>query len=323
MVSGSPDVAVIGAGIVGVSVAEELAAAGASVAVYEATAVAAAASGRNSGVVQYPLDPVLEELHLGTLDCYRRLSEEERGAFRMDTEPSGLMLVGRDAARLRLMTDELAATHPHLRPEFVAAGEVTRLERAIAEDVAACRLAVGYPVAPASATRAIAARAERAGARFVIGEDARPRFDRGRASGVVLGDRFEAAGSVVVAAGPWSPEVIDPTGLWRPIRRLWGVVVEVDLEDPPGHVLEEAGVDIEPGAQPVEVGGQWRARTSAWSRRAGSAHSVRRSCPMSRIAMQSCPGWSPTARPSCRRWLPRRWVPRARAPDRCRSTAAR
>ena len=254
MVSGSPDVAVIGAGIVGVSVAEELAAAGASVAVYEATAVAAAASGRNSGVVQYPLDPVLEELHLGTLDCYRRLSEEERGTFRMDTEPSGLMLVGRDAARLRLMTDELAATHPHLRPEFVAAGEVTRLERAIAEDVAACRLAVGYPVAPASATRAIAARAERAGARFVIGEDARPRFDRGRASGVVLGDRFEAAGSVVVAAGPWSPEVIDPTGLWRPIRRLWGVVVEVDLEDPPGHVLEEAGVDIEPGAQPVEVG---------------------------------------------------------------------
>jgi glycine/D-amino acid oxidase-like deaminating enzyme len=248
------DVAVIGAGIVGVSVAEELAAAGASVAVYEATEIAAAASGRNSGVVQYPLDPVLEELHLGTFERYRQLAIEEPDAFRMGAEPSGLMLVGRDAGRLRAMTDELAATHPHLRPEFVAPGEVTRLEPAIAEAVGACRLHVGYPVAPASATRAIGRRAERAGARIVIGETARPRFERGRATGVEVGDRFEAAGSVVVAAGPWSPEVIDPSGAWSPIRRLWGVVVQIELAEPPGHVLEEAGVDIEPGAVPVEVG---------------------------------------------------------------------
>jgi glycine oxidase len=254
MASGGVDVAVVGAGIVGVSVAEELAAAGATVTVYEATDIAAAASGRNSGVVQYPLDPVLEELHLGTFERYRRLANEEPDTFRMGSEPSGLMLVGRDAGRLRAMTDELSATHPHLRPEFVAPGEVTRVEPAIAKDVGACRLHVGYPVAPASATRAIARRAERAGMRIVIGESARPRLERGRATGVEISGRFEAAGSVVVAAGPWSPEVIDPSGDWRPIRRLWGVVVQVDLTDPPGHVLEEAGVDIEPGAAPVEVG---------------------------------------------------------------------
>jgi glycine/D-amino acid oxidase-like deaminating enzyme len=254
MDAGSPDVAVIGAGIVGVSVAEELARAGASVTVYEATAIAAAASGRNSGVVQYPLDPVLEDLHRGTLERYRRLADEEAGSFRMGAEPSGLMLVGRDAGRLRAMTDELATTHPHLQPSFLAPGQVTRLEPAITEEVGACRLAVGYPVAPASATRAIADRAERTGARIVIGKAARPRFEGARATGVLIGDRFEAAGSVVVAAGPWSPEVVDPSGTWRPIRRLWGVVVQVALEDPPGHVLEEAGVDIEPGGEPVEVG---------------------------------------------------------------------
>jgi len=248
------DVAVIGAGIIGVSVAEELAAAGASVAVYEATEIAAAASGRNSGVVQYPLDPVLEELHLGTLERYRRLADEEPDAFRMGSQPSGLMLVGRDAARLRAMADELASTHPHLRSEFVPPGDVTRLEPAIADDVGACRLHVGYPVAPASATRAIAGRAERAGARVAIGEAARPRFEARRAVGVEVGGQFEAAGSVVVAAGPWSPEVIDRSGTWRPIRRLWGVVVEVALASPPAHVLEEAGVDIEPGTGPVEVG---------------------------------------------------------------------
>jgi glycine/D-amino acid oxidase-like deaminating enzyme len=254
MSSGSPDVAVIGAGIIGVSVAEELASAGASVTVYEASAVAAAASGRNSGVVQYPLDPVLEELHRGSLERYRRLADEEPEIFRMAATPNGLLLVGRDVARLRAMTDELAATHPQLRAELVPPGDLTRRESAIAEDIAACRLDMGYPVAPASATRAIAARAERAGARFEIGEPARLRVDDERATGVAVGDRFEAAGAVVVAAGPWSPEVVDPSGTWRPIRRMWGVVVQVDLPDPPVHVLEEAGVDIEPGAAPVAVG---------------------------------------------------------------------
>ena len=47
--------------------------------------------------------------------------------------------------------------------------------------------------------------------------------------------------------GPWSPELIDPTGAWRPIKPLWGVVVEVDLANPPGHVLEEVGIDVEGG----------------------------------------------------------------------------
>ena len=254
MASASPDVAVIGAGIIGVSIAEELALAGASVTAYEATSIAAAASGRNSGVVQYPLDPVLEDLHLGTLERYRRLADQEPETFQLGARASGLMLVGRDVARLRAMTDDLARTHPHLRAELVPSGEVTRLEPAIAGDIAACRLDVGYPVAPASATRAIAARAERAGARFEIGEPVAPRVEDGRATGVVVGDRIEAAGAVVVAAGPWSPEVVDPSGTWRPIRRLWGVVVQVELANPPGHVLEEAGVDIEPGAAPVAVG---------------------------------------------------------------------
>jgi glycine/D-amino acid oxidase-like deaminating enzyme len=48
---------------------------------------------------------------------------------------------------------------------------------------------------------------------------------------------------VLVAAGPWSPEVIDPTRAWQPIVPVWGVVVEVELDDPPRHVLEAIGVE--------------------------------------------------------------------------------
>lgn len=247
MTGAAPDVAVIGAGIVGVSVAEHLAAAGASVRVFEAHAVAAAASGRNSGVVQHPFDPVLAMLHLGTLERYRRLAEEEPKLFELPAEPSGLLLVSRDPTELRAMAGEYAKTHRQFRPEFLPQGEVTRLEPAVAEDVAACRLAIGYPVAPASATHAIAARARELGVRFQIGRPARLRIHGGRVAGVRAGDRFEAAGAVVVAAGPWSPELIDPTGAWRPIQPLWGVVVEVDLANPPGHVLEEVGIDVEGG----------------------------------------------------------------------------
>jgi glycine/D-amino acid oxidase-like deaminating enzyme len=243
----APDVAVIGAGIVGVSVAERLAAAGASVRVFEAAGVAAAASGRNSGVVQHPFDPVLAELHRGTLERYRRLTEEEPKLFQLPEEPAGLLLVSRDPTRLRAMAGDYAQTHPQFRPEFLAPGEVTRLEPAVAEDVAACRLALGYPVAPASATHALAARARDLGVRFQIGRPARLRTAGARVTGVMAGDRFEAAGAVVVAAGPWSPELIDPSGAWRPIQPLWGVVVDIDLADPPRHVLEEVGIDVEGG----------------------------------------------------------------------------
>jgi glycine/D-amino acid oxidase-like deaminating enzyme len=56
------------------------------------------------------------------------------------------------------------------------------------------------------------------------------------------------AGAVVVAAGPWTPAIVDPSGRWCPIRPVWGVVAEVDLASPPRHVLEEAEIDatIEP-----------------------------------------------------------------------------
>jgi len=48
---------------------------------------------------------------------------------------------------------------------------------------------------------------------------------------------------VLVAAGPWTPALIDPDGDWRPIAPVWGVVADVMLERPPAHSVEEAGVE--------------------------------------------------------------------------------
>jgi glycine/D-amino acid oxidase-like deaminating enzyme len=94
-----------------------------------------------------------------------------------------------------------------------------------------------------SATRAFARRAYAAGARFHEGETAWPWVAAGRARGVLSAGVRRPAGAVLVAAGPWTPELVDTTRTWQPIVPVWGVVAEVDLPDPPRHVLEEAGVE--------------------------------------------------------------------------------
>ncbi|HYH92340.1 MAG TPA: FAD-dependent oxidoreductase [Candidatus Saccharimonadales bacterium] len=246
------DTIVIGGGIVGVSVAAHLAERGQRVRLFERTALAAAASGRNSGVVQHPFDPVLVALYLETVECYRALEARTGGAFALPAEPVGLLSVGHDPTAIEAMTVSLAASHPRLQPTFLGPGQATALEPSVAPDVAACRLDIGYPVAPAAATLATAGRAADLGVSITIGADVRPWFDGGRVAGVESTDgQRHAAKDVVVAAGPWTPALVDPGGTWRPIRPLWGVVVPVTLAGPPRHVLEEADIDIEPGDDSV------------------------------------------------------------------------
>src|SRR4029079_17184669 len=80
----SPDVAVIGGGIVGTAAAAFLAEGGARVTLYEREALAAGASGRNSGVVQHPFDPAMVPLYFETVELYRRLADEvPQAGFRL------------------------------------------------------------------------------------------------------------------------------------------------------------------------------------------------------------------------------------------------
>ncbi len=247
----APDVVVIGGGIVGVSCAAHLAASGRRVVLLERAGIAAGASGRNSGVVQHPFDPVLVELHLETLALYRALAANGVEDFTLPDEPAGLLMVTHDPDVARALAGALAETHPDLSATFLAPAEARAVEPALAADVAACRLAIGYPVAPGAATHAYAAWATRLGVDIRVGETARPWLGSGRVAGVELEDgRRLAADHVVVAAGPWTPNVIDPSGAWRPIRSSWGVVVGVTMARPPAHVLEEAEIDIEPEREP-------------------------------------------------------------------------
>jgi glycine/D-amino acid oxidase-like deaminating enzyme len=198
--------------------------------------------------VQQPFDPVLAALYRDSVELYRGLAEARDTGFEWPSEPAGLLLVIGDDEGARRIAGSIATTHAELQPTHLGPGEVTALEPAIARDVAACRLSIGYPIGPRRATAAWAAFAARSGVQLVVGSEARPILAGDRVRGVALDDgRKIAAPDVVVAAGPWTPAIVDPGGRWQPIRPVWGVVVDVRLTAPPRHVLEEAEIEIEPG----------------------------------------------------------------------------
>lgn len=251
----SADVAIVGGGIVGTATATFLAQAGVRVTLYERSAIAAGASGRNSGVIQQPHDPVLAALYHESLGAYRALDAASDGALALDSEPVGLLHVGRDIGVVEAIADAWRIADPLTRPAVLVDEDLRRLEPALAPDLVACRVDIGYPVAPAAATFAFAAAAERAGATIRIGEAVRPAIRDGAAVGVEVGGVVHPAGVVVIAAGPWAPALVDPDGEWQPIRPIWGVVAQVALAGAPRHVMEEAGIDIEPDGGGDDIAG--------------------------------------------------------------------
>lgn len=217
---------------------------GAQATLFEATALGAGASGRNLGALQHPFDPVLAPLFHDSLDRYRSLAAEQVG-FSLPPGPAGLLLLNADPDAAAAQAGRLEDRVPELRPRFLDVGEVGELEPSLRPGFAACRLETGYPIPPASATAAWARLAERRGAALRIGVPATPWIEAGRVMGVRLSDGTTvAADRVLLAAGPWTPALADPSGRWQPISRTWGVTVQVDLgAAAPGHIVEEDEVD--------------------------------------------------------------------------------
>jgi glycine oxidase len=228
-------VAVVGGGIVGTSLAALLAEAGASVRLYEREAIAAAASGRNSGVLQHPLDEALVSVHERSLALYEGLGH----GFAHPAQACGVLVLGEDPEPLRRESGELAARFPEVRPEWLEGADLRAAEPGIAEGLYAFRLETGRPVPPASATRAWAERARAAGAELRIGVAVEAvEIASGRATGVRTAAGVEAAGVVALAAGPWTAGLAPAR-----VAPLWGVNVEVRLPQPPRHVLEQGGIE--------------------------------------------------------------------------------
>jgi glycine/D-amino acid oxidase-like deaminating enzyme len=236
----APDVAVIGGGILGLATAAFLAEAGARVRLFERTELAAGASGRNSGVLQHPLDERVAPLFEESLRHYAQLGEQH--GFPFPAEPVGTLVCSEAEPALAAQHASLAERFPELEPTWLDAADLLRAEPGIGPGLVAYRLNDARPVPPAAAASAFADRATRAGARISEGTPALVAVEGDRVTGVRTPGGQEAAGAVVVAAGPWSPEVA-PAGAAPAVSALWGVVAEVRMPALPRHVVEEAGVD--------------------------------------------------------------------------------
>ncbi len=222
----------------GCAAAAFLAEAGLSVALFERDELAGAASGRNSGSIQHPFDAVLAELHFESLRHYAELE-----GFDLPGTPAGVLMLATEPSALEHPAAEIAREQPELRPTRLDPGGVRRLEPALGRELWGCRLETGYPVRPAAATLAFAERARRAGAMLHEGREARLWLGSGVVLGVLAGGEPHAAGAVVVCAGPWTPHVLRSMLSPRSIVPVWGVVVDVSMDDPPRHVVEQAGVE--------------------------------------------------------------------------------
>jgi glycine/D-amino acid oxidase-like deaminating enzyme len=247
-VSATPDVAVVGGGVVGCALAAFLAEAGARVRLYERERIGAGASGRNSGLLQHPLDPALVELFEESLVHYRELGH----GFSLPHEPAGLMIVGTESEPLAAEHAVLAERFPELRAQWL--DDAAEVEPALAPGLFASRLETGYPIPPAAATAAWAARAGAAGAEIREGAAAAAAVSSGRAEGVTVDGALEPAGAVVVAAGPSTREALGGFAIAPAIVPLWGAIAEVRLARPPVHTLEQAGAgSLSSGAAPAAL----------------------------------------------------------------------
>ncbi len=239
------DVVVLGGGIIGCAAAAIMADRGARVVLVEGVAIGAGASGRNLGVIQHPFDPVLAPLHRESLTRYRALSDSG-GDFSIGGAPAGLLLLNRDGDAAARQAARVAEAFPELDPRLLDPEEVARAEPALTDGLWAIAVATGYPVPPAAATEAWADLAEERGAHLLVGSPGRVATTGERAIGATLEDGTQIdADAVLVAAGPWTPRLVDDAGEWRPIVPTYGVTLQLRFDDgaAPRHVLEEDVVD--------------------------------------------------------------------------------
>jgi glycine/D-amino acid oxidase-like deaminating enzyme len=242
----SADVVVVGGGIIGCAAAAMLADRGARVVLVERATIGAGASGRNLGAVQHPFDPALAPLHRESLARYQALVGATDADWAIASTPAGILLLHPDQASAGAQRGRMMAAFPELRPELIGPDDLVALEPSLAPGPSAVLVQTGYPVPPASATSAWAALADIRGAMLDVGVGvARVEVEQGRVVGVALADGTSiGTDAVLVAAGPWTPGLVDPGGGWRPITPTYGVTVQLRLDGAaPRHILEEDDVD--------------------------------------------------------------------------------
>lgn len=246
----SPDVLIVGAGVVGASAAYHLAREGLSVAVLEQGDVACRASGAAAGML-LPLGEAHEKgpflaAGLRSLARFPELAAElaERSGVDPELELSGSLHVARGEARaeaLRAKAGDLA----ELSASWLDARDVRRRAPWLGDDVlGALHSPREAHVRSPQLARAYLGAACSLGARFERGVTVDALVREGER---IVGVRTRAgvlrAGSCVLCAGPWSGQLLATTGseLALPLEPVRGQILSLSApSDAGGIVVDEA-----------------------------------------------------------------------------------
>jgi glycine/D-amino acid oxidase-like deaminating enzyme len=215
-ISSNPDVIVVGAGVVGCSLAYHLARANTRVTVFDKGGICTGMSARSGALVRmhYTFAPEVELAwkSLNYFSNWRQIVGGDCGFVRTGFA----LLVGDDnIARIRLNVAMMK--NVGVKVELCGPAELQKIDPAVhIGDVA---LAAYEPLSgyadPLATTRSLAAAAKHNGAEFVLNSPVdRLLVEGGRAVGVRLaGGRERNGDAVCIAAGPWTDQLLAPLGL--------------------------------------------------------------------------------------------------------------
>jgi glycine/D-amino acid oxidase-like deaminating enzyme len=247
MTAQAPDVAVIGAGIVGTATAYELARRGAQVTLLDRGPVSGGTTGLGEGNVLCSDKDAGPELDLtvagmAVYDDLERLLGPRAGIRRkgaLIVHPDAQTWAAEPARAQRLRTAGVEA-------RLLDAGEVHHLEPELAGPIhGALHVPGDLQCDPREIARGLAEEAQRLGAHVRTHTPVtRIAIDDGRATGVELEDgEHVAAGAVVLASGPWSRPLAEAAGIPLPLEPRKGQLARLKLPQPDEQFLKHKIVD--------------------------------------------------------------------------------
>ncbi|MFJ2767229.1 NAD(P)/FAD-dependent oxidoreductase [Streptomyces sp. NPDC087300] len=251
------DAVVIGGGVIGTSVACQLAESGVGTVLLERGALGSGSSGTTAGVVRtyFPGKPLISNLAVRSLAAYQALAE--RTGTDLGLRRIGLLVLFTDEQQVREFRDTQAAQHAAgVDVEFVTPAEVARLNPLVDERtvLGAAWAPEAYGCDPAAIVRAYATAAEKAGAVLrtetpVTGIDP---------DGVVhTPEGSIRADNVVCAAGPWADTVGALADVRIPVSPYPVEMLLTDTPDAPGGApLDALPMTLHPSSLRIRSWGE-------------------------------------------------------------------
>ena len=190
------DVVIIGGGVIGTSIAYQLASQGTTVTIIERDSIASHASGFSGGL----LNPTSETGNLVPL--HHQSFEMHKGLLETVQEESGV-----DAQVIYMPHIELEriSEFPKFKSEWLEPEDVWKLEPRISKDIFGGVLVEDVIILDSyNFTLAMSSAAEKHGVEIVLREATGIVYEKDRAVGVMLGQDKISCDAVVMALGPWS-----------------------------------------------------------------------------------------------------------------------